>query len=167
MFSGLKPGSYTFEYHVGKSFFEQSGESWIGDGDVGVVVSMERGERMLDLHFSIHGSVKVPCDRCNEPVEVKVDGEERLIVKYGDRYHEESEDVQVIPESANLFDVGPFIYEYIHLLVPARRVHPADADGNSLCDPAVLKKLEELSGQSVADPRWEALNVLKNKNRKS
>jgi len=107
--------------------------------------------------------VKVACDRCNELMDVGVSGNERLIVKLGDHYYEESEDVQVIPDTAHQFDLGPFIYEYIHLLLPIRRVHPEDEAGNSRCDPEILKKLKELSERHIQDPRWDVLTKLKNK----
>ena len=163
-FGGLKPGTYTYEFRVGKSFFELEEDTEIRDGKVTVIVTMVREERMMDLHFDMQGTLTVLCDRCNEPLNVDVKGTERLIVKYGDRYYEESEEVQIIPESANQLDLSPFIYQYVHLLVPARKVHPEDAKGKSKCDPAILKKLEEMSGPSEGDPRWEALRSLKKKN---
>jgi uncharacterized protein len=162
-FSGLKPGTYAFEFKIGKSFFDQVEDTEITDGDVSVNITMAREERMLDLHFTISGTVRVSCDRCTEMMDAEVNGTERLIVKYGDHYYEESEDVQIIPETAHQFDLSPFIYEYIHLLVPIRRVHPEDSKGNSQCDPVMLQKLNELNKHTVTDPRWDALNQLKKK----
>ena len=162
-FSGLKPGSHTFDFKVGKLFFDQVEDAEIRDGEVAVTVTMVKEERMMDFHFKIHGTVMVSCDRCNELMELEVNGNERLIVKYGDRYYEESEDVQIIPETSHQFDLSPFIYEYIHLLVPIRRVHPEDAEGKSQCAPEILKKLKDLSEHHAKDPRWDALNQLKQK----
>jgi len=163
-FGGLKPGTHTFDFVVGKAFFELEEDTEIKDGKVSVVVTLVREERLMDLHFDIKGTVTVLCDRCNDPLDIEVKGNERLIVKYGDHYFEESEDVQVIPESANLFDLGPFLYQYIHLLVPVRKVHPEDSKGRSSCNPEVLKKLKDMSEQPAEDPRWEALRSLKKKN---
>jgi uncharacterized protein len=164
-FSGLKPGTYIFDFNIGKSFFDQVEDAEISDGNVVVTVTMAKEERMMDLHFAIGGTVKVTCDRCNELMDIAINGNERLIVKYGEGYHEESEDVQIIPETAHQFDLSSFIYEYIHLLVPIRRVHPEDSKGQSQCDPEILKKLRELSGHHAMDPRWEALNQLKKKSK--
>ena len=163
-FSGLHPGTHSFDFQIGDSFFEQVKDAEITGGQVSVMVTMAKEERMMDLHFEIHGTVKVPCDRCNELMDFAVDGNERLIIKLGDHYQEESEDVQIIPDTAHQFDLRPFLYEYIHLLLPIRRVHPEDEEGNSQCDPEILKKLKELSEHHIQDPRWEALNLLKNKN---
>ncbi|MCK9203534.1 MAG: DUF177 domain-containing protein [Bacteroidales bacterium] len=162
LFTGLKPGEYFFDFQIGRTFFENSESDGIKDGEVRVRVRMDREERMMDLHFHIEGKVNVPCDRCNEPMDIEIAGEERLIIKLGDRYFEESEDVQIIPETDNKIDLGPFIYEYIYLLLPARRVHPDDESGNSTCNPEVLRRLKELSENHVPDPRWEVLNKLKN-----
>ena len=125
-FSGLNPGTHIFDFQIGDRFFEQVEDAEIISGQVSVAVTMAKEERMMDLHLAISGNVRVSCDRCNEPVDVTVNGNERLIVKLGDHYYEESEDVQVIPDTAHQFDLGPFLYEYIHLLLPIRRVHPED-----------------------------------------
>ncbi len=162
-FSGLNPGMHQFDFQVGDKFFELVEDAEITGGDVSVKVTMAREERMMDLHLEISGKVRVPCDRCNELIEVGVNGSERLIIKLGDHYYEESEDVQVIPDTAHQFDLSPFLYEYIHLLLPIRRVHPEDEKGNSQCNPDVILKLKELSERHIQDPRWEALNQLKKK----
>ncbi|MDP1623025.1 MAG: DUF177 domain-containing protein [Bacteroidales bacterium] len=163
-FIGLNSGTHLFEFQIGDKFFEQVQDTEITGGQVRVKVTMVKEERMMDLHLEINGMVRVACDRCNEMIDADVNGNERLIIKLGDRYFEESEDVQVIPDTAHQFDLSPFLYEYIHLLLPIRRVHAEDKDGKSQCNPMVMKKLKELSEQHTQDPRWEALKQLK-KNR--
>jgi uncharacterized metal-binding protein YceD (DUF177 family) len=166
-FSGLNSGTHIFDFQIDGKFFEHVHDAEISGGKVSVVVTMAKEERMMDLHLQIAGTVSVCCDRCNEPMDVEVEGNERLIIKLGDHYYEESEDVQVIPDTAHKFDLSPFLYEYIHLLLPIRRVHDEDENGNSQCDPDIIKKLKELSESHIPDPRWEALNQLKKKSRKS
>ena len=160
-FSGLNPGTHLFDFQIGDSFFEQLQDAEIKGGQVSVIVTMAKEERMMDLYLEISGQVRVACDRCNELMDMEVDGRERLIIKLGDHYYEESEDVQFIPDTAHQFDLGPFMYEYIHLLLPIRRVHPEDEAGNSQCDPEIIRKLKELSESHMPDPRWEALKKLK------
>ena len=88
-----------------------------------------------------------------------------ILVKFGDAYYEENEELQIIPEGVNHFDISPFLYEYIHLLLPVRRIHPEDENGNSLCDPEVIKMLDKSSSSGEPDPRWDVLNKLKNNNK--
>jgi len=56
------------------------------------------------------------------------------------------------------------LYEYVHLLLPIRRVHPEDEKGKSACDPEIIRLLEASPRPSEPDPRWEILNTLKTKN---
>jgi uncharacterized metal-binding protein YceD (DUF177 family) len=160
-FTGLKPGAHTFGYQADGSFFKHFEHSQISDALIDIRVDLEREERMLVFRFDIRGRVTVPCDRCNDPVEVEIGGQEQLVVKLGDHFEEENEVIVIIPESASKFDLSPYIYEYVHLMLPVRKVHPGDTYEESLCNPAVLNKLKELEAQHAPDPRWEALNKLK------
>lgn len=163
-FGGLKPGKRQFSFEVDDLFFEQFEHSEIKKGKIKVGISMEREEKILILNFLIDGKVELPCDRCYEPFFLPVNGKERLIVKFGDSFHEENEEVQIIPLGETQIDVGPFIYEFVHLLVPVRRVHPEDENGNSQCDPEIIKRIDERVTSSDPDPRWEVLKKLKPKN---
>ena len=71
----------------------------------------------------------------------------------------------MVPIGENHFDISPFIYEFIHLSLPVRRVHPENEFGENICDAEIIRRLEDLSTSSGPDPRWEALAQLK-KNRK-
>ena len=85
-----------------------------------------------------------------------------LIVKFGESHGEETEDIFIITENEHSFDLSPFIYEYINLLVPYRRVHGMDAEGKSLCNPEMTKYISDEETRTV-DPRWNALKQLKDK----
>jgi uncharacterized protein len=160
-FRGLKPGKHGFDVEAGKKFFETFEDTEIHNGNVKVHIDLEKEERMMIFHFILTGEVELPCDRCNEPIMVPVSGTQRLIVKLGDAWEEQSEEVLVIPESEIKFDTGPLIYEFIHLSLPLRHVHPDDENGQSTCDPEVIKKLSDLLVNEQPDPRWEALLKLK------
>jgi uncharacterized protein len=162
-FSGLKDGVYDYSFRIGKSFFDQFDYAEIRDGDVTVFCSLERQTRMLIFQFTFSGTVKVTCDRCADEFDQEVSGDEQLIMKFGDEYHEETENVLVIPEREHQIDVSHFIYEYISLSVPFKRVHGTDDKGNSLCNPQSLKILESLKTEHPSDPRWDVLKNLGNK----
>jgi uncharacterized protein len=162
-FGGLKPGHHQFSFEIDDKFFEQFEHSEIKKGHFFIEIDLEREEKVLNLIFSISGKIEVHCDRCFETFYMPVSGKERLIVKFGDSFHEENEEVQIIPLGETQIDVSTFIYEYVHLLLPVRRVHPEDENGNSLCDPEIIKKIDERETASEPDPRWEALKKLKSK----
>jgi uncharacterized protein len=162
-FGGLKPGHHQFDFDIDGAFFEKFESSEIHDGKIRISVDLEKEERMMVLNFTISGNVTMPCDRCNVPFDLPVSGHEMLILKLGDHFEEESETVVLIPEAERKINISNYIYEYTHLLLPARRVHPDDENGNSSCDPEVLKKLESFSAGPVPDGRWDALKQLKTK----
>ena len=162
-FGGLKPGKHSFSFNIEDPFFEQFEFSEIKKGRVSVELDLEREVKMLVLDFILAGKVQGDCDRCSEPFFLPIEGKERLIVKFGHDFHEEDEEVQIIPEGETQIDLSPFIYEYIHLLVPVRRIHPSDENGNSQCDPEIIRRIEEREASSGPDPRWEVLNKLKPK----
>ena len=162
--NGIKIDRYSFEFLINDTFFQHFEYSEVRNGEIRVQLDMVKEEKLMHFNFSLDGYVKVPCDRCYEIMDQIISGEESLIVKFGTDYHEESEDVQVIPEGENSFDISPFLYEYIHLLLPIRRVHPEDEEGTSACNPEVLKRLEHFEKPSEPDPRWDILNQLKTKN---
>ena len=156
-FVGLKEGIHDYAFDIDAEFFESFEYSEVEQGEIHVDVSMEKQERMLIFNFSIRGKVELPCDRCLSALELPVEGKERLIVKFGQEWMEESEEILVIPETDSHIDISSFIYEYIMLLLPYKRVHP---EGEGLCDQTIVDKLEQ-HVSSETDPRWEALKNLK------
>jgi len=160
-FVGLEPGNHQFEFEVNDSFFEHFEFSQIQQGQVHVTVDLQKMERMMIFNIAFEGDVQVTCDRCTNEFYTPVADEQQLIVKLGAEYLEESEDVVVIPETEYQFDLSTYIYEFIHLALPARLLHPDDENGNSTCDPEMLRLLEKLAPTGTVDPRWEALKKLK------
>ena len=163
--TGLKPGSHQFDFEIDDSFFEHFEYSEIRAALINLHLLIEKEDNLLVFHFDFKGRVNVPCDRCYEPFDLPVEGKERLILKFGSNFHEESEEIQVVPVGENHFDVSPFIYEFILLSMPVRRVHPDNEEGESTCDPEVIRLLEDNTPPSEPDPRWEALAKLKKNNK--
>ncbi|TSA27395.1 MAG: DUF177 domain-containing protein [Bacteroidetes bacterium] len=160
-FRGLKPGIHRYDLQIDKSFFDRFQHGEIREGELMVHIDLEKEERMLLFHFTIHGTVSLPCDRCNESVSLPVSSQEQLIVKFGETFSEEDDVVQIIPESESQYDTAPILYEYIHLALPMRRVHPENDQGISQCKPDMLAKLNELLGIRAPDPRWEKLKEIR------
>lgn len=161
-FRGLKAGIHGYDLQIDRSFFDHFERSEVREGELSVHVDLEKEERMLIFQFTIDGEVSLPCDRCTEPVTIPIKGKERLIVKFGEEFSELDEEIQIIPESETTFDTAPFIYEYLHLLLPMKRVHPEEDQGKSSCDPGMLARLNELMQSRVQDPRWEKLKGMRN-----
>jgi uncharacterized metal-binding protein YceD (DUF177 family) len=161
---GLKNGQHHYTFNIGNEFFESFEYSEISQGQITVNVNLDKQERLFVFEIDMEGMVNVMCDRCSGYFDQIVKGEKRLIVKYGQDHLEETEEILVIPEKEHRFDLSTFIYEYIILLLPYKKVHPEDEGGNSKCDPDMIKRLEEHMGQKTVDTRWDALKNIKFKN---
>jgi uncharacterized protein len=162
-FSGLSIGNHHFTLEIDDSFFDNFEYSGLHSANVHVEVNMERKERMLIFTFDFSGTVRTICDRCTEEFDRQIEDSETLVVKFGHEFHEESDDIIVIPDTEHQLNVAPFIHEYLQLMQPIRNVHPDDENGNSTCDPEMLRRIEELSHHIAVDPRWEALRKIQDR----
>jgi uncharacterized protein len=164
--SGLKEGHHTIDFEIDKEFFEQFEESEVKEGSLIANIEMDKRSTHLDMIIRVSGSVRISCDRCLEMFSQPVNSENRLLVKFGKSVEDTDPDILSIPADAFELDLQQQIYEFIMLALPIKRVHPADKNGKSTCDPVMLKKLDELiiEEEKVTDPRWDELKKLMNDN---
>jgi uncharacterized protein len=161
-FSGLKEGIHLFEYQINDKFLALNPSDDLESVKADIGLRLEKQTRMLILNFDIKGEVTVPCDRCLDPLVYPLEGEQRLIVKFGEEAFEETDEIIVLPESEHKINVAQFIYEFIHLLLPIQRTHANDASGESLCDPDMLRRLSPAPEQGLSQSPWDVLKELKN-----
>ena len=166
-FKGLKLGKHQFEYEIDNTFFEHFEYEEFNSADVKIDLLFEKKTTMMELTFQASGSVNVNCDLTNEPYDQPIDSSLFLVIKFGDEFNYEDEDLLIIPHGEFEVNVQQYIYELIVLAVPAKRIHPGVEDGTLKSD--VLEKLEELSlknqknkKEDDIDPRWDKLKNLLN-----
>lgn len=165
-FVGLKLGAHQFDYQIDNAFFEHFEYDEFHQADVKVDLELEKKSTLLDLHFQFEGTVNINCDLTNEPYDQPISGNFDLVVKFGQEYNDEEEDLLILPHGSYEVEIAQYIYESLVLAVPAKRVHPGVADGTLKSE--ALEKLEELSLNSQAeqtdedqtDPRWDDLKKL-------
>lgn len=173
-FSGLKTGFHHFELSAGKSFFKEYKALAIEEGDLEIVLELEKQERMLIFAIDIRGSVDLICDRCLETYQQPVDIHKTLYVKLQNGIEhliEESEDVLLLPDTESDFDISHYIYEFISLAIPMKKTHGFNQAGESLCNQEMIDLLEKKKQNAKGnkenketDPRWDALKKLRNQN---
>lgn len=170
-FVGLKDGITQFEYLIEKKFFDFFNYKDFYNSNVNVELTFFKKATMFELNFVFSGWIEVACDVTNElfkqPIDINLD----LIVKFGDEFNDENEEILIIPYSDHKMNVAQYMYESIILTLPLKRIHPGVSDGTLHSD--VLDKLKELEikEEKVAesteeiDPRWNKLkNILIDKN---
>ena len=145
-FKGLSLGSHVFEWTVSGSFFALYEMSEISDASIHVQLTLVKHTRFFELNFMLNGWAEVSCDRCLDPLRLDMTADAQMFVKFGDHAGEdesEDNDVVILPYDEDRIDVAQYLYEYAHLNLPIRRVHPDDANGDSTCNAEMLSKLNE------------------------
>lgn len=163
-FAGLKEGKHQFEYQIGDSFFEQFQFDEYQSVDVKVNMVLEKKSTIMELCFDHKGTVNVPCDMTGEDFDLKVKGKFNLVVKFGEEFNNDNEELLILPHNEFQLNVSQYIYESIVLSVPFKRVHPGVKDGTLETEAFdALDKLapkEENKENEDIDPRWENLKKL-------
>lgn len=168
-FIGLKTGKHHFEYQISNKFFENFDYLEYNSSDVKVNVVLEKKSTMLELAFKHKGTVNVPCDMTNEEFDLPIKGKMKLIVRFGEEFNNDNEELLILPHGEFQIDVSQYIYEMIVLSVPLRRIHPGVKDGSLKTE--ALTKLQELTikeekvennkqEEENIDPRWDKLKQL-------
>lgn len=166
-FAGLKIGKHQFDYQVDRKFIEHFDFREYNDVAIKVEVILEKKSTMLELHIKHKGTVNVPCDVTNEDFDLPVKGKLNLIVKFGEVFNNENEELLILPHGEFQVDVSQYIYELIVLSVPFKRVHPGVKEGTLKTE--AIEKLQSLAPkeqkenkeeQENIDPRWAALKKL-------
>ena len=164
--SGLKVGRQTIDFEIGNEFFELFEESEVKEGSLIANIEMDKRSTHANLEISISGTVLICCDRCLGILFFPVKCNNRLLVKFGKSIDNDDPDIISVPFEEHELDIKQHLYEFIHLAIPIKRVHPLDEDGKSTCDPMMLTKLDELiiDEEHENDPRWDELRKLMNDN---
>lgn len=167
-FVGLKTGEHHFDFTIDNTFFEHFEYDELNSARFDLDVLLNKKTTLLEFDLSFKGLANVDCDITNEPFDQKVTGEYHFVVKFGEEYNDENEDLLILPHGSYEVNIQQYIYESIVLAFPTRRIHPGVEDGTLKSE--ILEKLEELSpklpqeeknreGDST-DPRWDDLKKL-------
>jgi len=160
--AGLKEGRFTYDFEIGDDFFKAFAESEIHRGKMRADVTLDRRSSHLELTIAIKGTAEVVCDRCLEKFSISVSCTNKLFVKQGKEWEEVDPDMITMALEEHEIDLSQYFYEYIHLALPIKRIHPDDEKGNSTCNPEMIKRMENylFAGESETDPRWDKLKKL-------
>jgi uncharacterized metal-binding protein YceD (DUF177 family) len=169
-FAGLKQGKHQFKYEVDNTFFENFGFEEFNSSSLIIDAELDKRNTIMDLFLKATGSVNLNCDVTNEPFDLDIDVSMDLVIKFGDTFNDDNEDLLILSHGDYEFNIAQYVYEMLVLSIPQKRVHPGVEDGSLESD--VLDKLEELSvsmpeeksNSKDIDPRWDALKKLKTDN---
>ena len=155
--NGLTAGKNEFFIHAGKEFFDSFENEEIFDADLQIRILVEKSGRYIGVDCDIEGDLTVECDRCLDMVDMPVDVQVRLSVKFGEQEDSEiSQDAErevifVKNDDAQL-DMSQIVYDYACLALPMQRTHEVGG-----CNPDAMKYYS-MSGQSDVFKEDETVN---------
>ncbi len=159
---GLKAEPLVLEFALDNAFFADIDGEEFQKGSVKAVVKARKNRDVYDFDFELAGTVVVPCDRCLDDLEIEVATTNTLRVKLGDEYADDG-DMVVVPEQDGDLNIAWYLYEFIALALPMKRVH-APGKCNREMDGKLGKHMhggqnaDEGDDSAVAtDPRWDIL----------
>lgn len=163
-FSGLKQGKHDFQYTINNEFFESFEYDEFNAANIVLNVTLKKMSTMLELEMKAQGMVNVDCDLTSEPYEQPISSKLELVVKFGEEYNDEDDEILVLPHGEHQVNIAQYVYEMLVLAMPGKRIHPGVLDGTLQSE--ALKKLEELRPKEEKeaikenDPRWDELKKL-------
>jgi uncharacterized metal-binding protein YceD (DUF177 family) len=160
---GLKVGFHVFEFQIDEKFFAEFEDSSVQNGDINVTVNLDRHPEMLVFDFEISGTVRTECDRCLAEIDLPIESENRLIVKFSENPTPTDDDelVFIHPETGE-YNLGNYIYESIVLAIPMIRViEDCEEEEQPNCDFEMLKRLKSAENNDSDRPFKDILKGFK------
>ncbi|EON77173.1 protein in cluster with ribosomal protein L32p, Bacteroidetes/Chlorobi subfamily [Lunatimonas lonarensis] len=163
----LKDGEHTFPFEVNSDFFGHFPvNDLVSEGNLKVSVTLKKQGGVIEAWFEIQGQVKLTCDRSLEEYLHDLKTRERILYKYGPEEGELNEEVYLITNETAQINVAQFIYEFILLAIPPKKLHPKFGDEEEDSDEGVLvyssiTEESEKEFEPETNPLWEKLKKLK------
>lgn len=162
----LAEKEHVYHYASDSKFFSEFPQDLIEKGKFEADLVLDKSSTMLRLDFHIKGVIGQVCDRTLEEYEEEVETGNRIFLKFGDRDEELTDEIEMIQRNTARINVARYIYDFIALALPVKKLHPRlrGEDEGDADEVLVYGQLEadDTAGSEV-DPRWEALKSIKQK----
>ena len=157
--SGLGNGVTEYDCHLDYSFFEEYECTMVLDSDLDVTVEVNKAGMHLGVKCYIRGKIAVPCDRCLEAVDVPMDVDCGVTVKFVKDISAfedvDDDDIMILPQGEAKVDLRQLIYDTVILNIPMTVVHEDIED----CNPEIVKMLS--GPKEVSDEHSNPFGALK------
>ncbi|GAB3897729.1 YceD family protein [Spirosoma agri] len=165
---GLEKKRYEYDFTSDDAFFAALDQDLIPKGNVQTHLILDKSETMIRLDLHITGTVEQTCDRSLDEYDELVDTQQTMLLKFGDHNEELSDEIELIERNTATINVARYIFEFIILSLPMKRLHPRFRDEDDGSDDEQNGKLiyrsdDEMTdenNQPPIDPRWAALRKL-------
>jgi uncharacterized metal-binding protein YceD (DUF177 family) len=154
----LKQGIHNYEFPVSEELFTSFESSPVESASGKIMLELDKRDALIEATLDFDVELPLVCDRSLREFSYPVKEAHVLHFKYGEQEGEVDEDVYIITKDTQRLDFSQFIYEFIVLGIPMKRIHPDLQGEESL---TYRTDTEDNSGEEKTDPRWDALKKLK------
>ena len=166
---GLSNKQHHFHFEFGDEFFKKYGSDPVSEGTFVVELSLDKRETFLDAEFKIKGTARLICDRSLEPFDFPIEITRKIVFKYGDKDEEVTDEIMIIHRETATLELGQYIYEFIALAIPLKKLHPKFKDEEEEDEDLSTGKIvyssepegDKNKNEDEVDPRWNILKKLK------
>ena len=157
---GLKNGIHSYHFLIEQPFFKEFENGIISNGKIEMDVILDKRQDIMTFEFSFKGHVEAECDRCLVPINLPIQGNNKLIVKFSETLKEDDGEVVFVDPNISEFSIAHYAYEFMLLAVPILRMYDCANDENRPCDLEMLARLEEQVIEEDTNPAWDVLKGL-------
>ena len=162
---GLSNALHHFNFEIGDDFFVQYGTDLLSKGRFTVNIALNKHETFIEADFEILGSAQLICDRSLETFDFPITENQKIVFKYGNEDQEITDEIVMINRETVSLELGQYIYEFIALAIPMKKLHPRfqdekDEESEGRIIYSSGDEIKEEEGENI-DPRWEQLKKLK------
>lgn len=157
---GLKTGVHHYQYTIDRDFFAHFEGSPIETGTVNFDLNFEKRSDMLLLDFTLKGFIGTECDRCTAQINLPIEDERQLIVKYSEQPDDEEDEVVFISRELSHLNIARYLYEFTILALPITNTYACEDDSEPPCNQDILKFLKKDTDDDTPSSIWDALKGL-------
>lgn len=157
---GLSNKLHHFEYEFGDEFFRFYESDLAPAGPFRADVDLNKHETFIEADFVIKGKVQLVCDRSLEAFDHPINLSKKIVFKFGDHNEEITDEIVMIDRETAVLEIGQYIYEFIGLAVPLKKLHPKFQGEEESNEGGIIYTSGD-SDEPESDPRWDILKKLK------
>ena len=158
---GLSNKPHRFDFEMGDSFFKHYGSEIVPGGQFTAEVVLNKHETFIEADFKIKGTAHLTCDRSLEPFDLSIHADKKIVFKYGQEEGEINDEIVIISHDRPSLELGQYLYEFIGLEIPIKKLHPKFRDEENSDEDGKLIYSSASEIKEEIDPRWEKLKKLK------
>lgn len=163
---GLKDGLHNYEFVIDSEFFKEFEESPIQNANVVVEMIFDKSPDMFVLDFHIKGKIQTDCDRCLSLINLPIESKNQLLIKLTQEETQNEADIVFVDSAISILDVSEYIYDFIVLSVPLKKVYDCLSENPRPCNLTMLEYLNQNQTNLIKEdnPFKEALKNWSNNN---